>query len=240
MPAYQSCLIRREEIAHATMHFSFSRPDGFKFQAGQYVDLILMNPPRTDLWGNMRTLSIASAPFEDELLFAMRMTDTAFKRALATAPLGQEARLEGPAGSFSLHADPHRPAVFLAGGVGIAPFLSILRQAFHDGLEHRLVLFFSNRRLEYAAYLEELRSLEKIHPRFRFVPTVTDTASLHPKWSGEVGYISGAMLGRHLTDLKAPIYYVSGPSRFVSGMRSVLTVADVEEENIRIEDFGEY
>ncbi len=76
MPAYQSRLIRREEIAQATMQFSFSRPDGFKFQAGQYIDLTLMNPFRTDLWGNIRTLSIASAPFQYGLLFAMPMTDT--------------------------------------------------------------------------------------------------------------------------------------------------------------------
>ncbi len=58
------------------MQFSFSRPDGFKLQAGQYIDLTLMNRFRTDLWGNMRTPSIASAPFQDELLFAMLMTHT--------------------------------------------------------------------------------------------------------------------------------------------------------------------
>ena len=80
--AYASRLLNRVEVAEDTMAFHFEKPPGFAFKPGQSADLTLLNPPETDSEGNVRTFSIASAPFEDQLTFATRMRDTAFKRSL--------------------------------------------------------------------------------------------------------------------------------------------------------------
>jgi ferredoxin-NADP reductase len=112
------------------------RPPGLTFHAGQYVDLVLPDPPRRDVWGNLSTFSIASAPYEPDLEILMRVSSTAFKQALNTAAIGVPVELKGPAGNLHLHADINRPAIFLAGGVGVAPFISVLRQAGHDGARH--------------------------------------------------------------------------------------------------------
>ena len=124
-----SKLIRREEVAEGTIAFHFEKPSGFNFKAGQFADVTLVDPPETDAEGNTRTFSIASPPFENELVFTTRMRDTAFKRSLKKLPLTTEVKIGSAAGSFTLHKNPAKPAVFLAGGIGITPFLSIVRQA---------------------------------------------------------------------------------------------------------------
>ena len=73
MAGYVSKLLNRVEVAQSTMVFHFEKPTGFDFKPGQSADLTLMNPPETDSEGNTRTFSIASAPFENQLVFAMRM-----------------------------------------------------------------------------------------------------------------------------------------------------------------------
>ena len=129
MAGYKSKLLSRVEVAEGTMALYFAKPMGFTFKAGQFVEVTFTDPPDTDGEGNIRTFSIASPPFESELVFTTRMRDTAFKRSLKKVPLGAEVHIGAAAGSFTLHQNSAKPAVFLAGGRGITPFLSILRQA---------------------------------------------------------------------------------------------------------------
>ena len=82
MAGYQPKLLNRVEVAEGTMAFHFEKPPGFDFKPRQAADLILLNPPETDSEGNVRTFSTASVPFEDQLVFATRRRDTAFKRSL--------------------------------------------------------------------------------------------------------------------------------------------------------------
>src|SRR6266496_6805757 len=92
--AYASRLLNRVEVAEGTIAFHFEKPTGFDFKPGQSADLTLPNPPETDAEGNVRTFSIASAPFEDQLMFATRMRDTAFQ-ALAEENAAWHGREDG-------------------------------------------------------------------------------------------------------------------------------------------------
>jgi ferredoxin-NADP reductase len=150
---YEAKLLNRVEVAEDTMAFHFEKPPGFEFRPGQSSDLTLVNPPETDSEGNIRTFSIASAPFEDRLMFATRMRETAFKRSLKAMPIGTAVKVEPATGSFTLHKTSAKPAVLLAGGIGITPFFSIVKQADHERLPHKLYLFYSNRRPEDAPFL---------------------------------------------------------------------------------------
>jgi ferredoxin-NADP reductase len=166
---YGPRLLGRVEVAEGTMAFHFEKPEQFDFKPGQSADLTLSNPPETDTEGNTRTFSIASSPFENQLMFTTRMRDTAFKRSLRKVPMGTRVKIDPPMGSFTLHKNSAKPAVFLAGGIGITPFLSIVRQADHDQLPHKLRLFYSNRRPEDAPFLDTLQILEKSNPNFQLV-----------------------------------------------------------------------
>jgi len=237
---YGSKLLNRVEVAERTMAFYFEKPSRFDFKPGQSADLTLSNPPETDSEGNTRTFSIASSPFENQLMFTTRMRDTAFKRSLKKVPLGTEVKIDSPMGSFTLHKNSAKPAVFLAGGIGITPFLSIVRQADHDRLPHKLSFFYSNRRPEDAPFLDTLQVLEKSNPNFQLVCTMTAMAQSRKEWKGETGLINQEMLSRHLISLQGPIYYVAGPPAMVAGMRKMLVSAKVDEDDIRTEEFGGY
>jgi ferredoxin-NADP reductase len=233
-------LMKREEVAEGTMAFHFAKPADFQFRAGQSIDMTLLDPPETDGEGNIRTFSLAGAPFEGDLMIATRMRDTAFKRVLRNAGLGLEVKIEGASGSFVLHRNPEKPGVFLAGGIGITPFLSIVRQAAHDKAPQQLYLFYSNRRPEDAAFLDLLAEAAKQNPNFHLVATMTDMDKSHREWRGESGSINKDMLTKHLPTLQGPIYYLAGPPGLVTAMRRVLTEAGVDEDDVRSEEFAGY
>jgi ferredoxin-NADP reductase len=237
---HPSRLLTRAEVAEGTMAFHFEKPAHFDFKPGQCIDMTLPEPLETDAEGNARAFSIASCPFEDRLMFATRMRDTAFKRSLKQMPLGSQVKITPPMGSFTLHKNPARAAVFLTGGIGITPFLSILRQADHDRLPHKLHLFYANRRPEDAPFLESLQSLEKSNPNFRLTCTMTQMPKSRLKWDGETGHIDNEMLSRHIANLLGPIYYVAGPPGMVAGLKKMLTGSGVDEDDIRSEDFAGY
>src|ERR1700692_3431483 len=134
MNRYQSRLLGRTEVANCTMAFQFEKPKSFVFKAGQYIDLTLSGSQASASKGLTHTFSIASSPLEQDLLVTTRMRNTAFKEPFSTPPTGRGVSIEGPMGSFSLHNNAARPAVFLAGGIGIAPFLSMLSHAARENL----------------------------------------------------------------------------------------------------------
>jgi len=222
------------------MAFSFSRPPGFQFLAGQSLAMSLVGPPETDAAGDTRTFTIASAPHEPELMIATRMRDSAFKRVLKSAPAGTPVRIDGPSGDLVLHDDPSRPAVFLAGGIGITPFLSMARQAARERLPHRIRLFYSNRRPEDAAFLPELRELEMKNPNYRMIATMAEAGKSARPWSGETGFIRRDMLERHLEDLASPMYYLAGPPAMTMAMQEMLRGAGIRDDAMRYEEFYGY
>jgi len=230
----------RKEVAAGTMAFHFGKPSGFTFAPGQAGDFILADPPETDAEGNKRSFSLASAPYEDDLIIATRMRDTAFKRSLKTIPLGTEFILDAPWGELTLHEDTSVPAVFLTGGIGITPVRSIILQATRDKLAQKLVLFYSNHRPEDTAFLDELTAAQKANPNFTLVATMTKMEKSSRPWHGETGIIDKAMLARTIGALNLPIYYISGPPEMVNAMQKMLTQAGVKSANVRAEEFSGY
>ena len=240
MAIHETRLVRRETVAEGTMAFYFSKPSGFRHAAGQSLLMTLANPPETDGKGNARTFTIASAPHEGELLIATRMRDSAFKKALKTAPMGMAVTIDGPSGEMVLHDDAARPAVFLAGGIGITPFLAMARHAAKERLPHRLYLFYSNRRPEDAAFLPELQEMERLNPNYRLIATMAESEKSAQPWSGETGFIRREMLERHLADIANPIYYFAGPPAMTAAMQQMLEAIGIGEQAMRYEEFYGY
>jgi ferredoxin-NADP reductase len=237
---YTVGLVERRTVAEGTMAFLFEKPAGFAFAPGQFVDMTLLNTDETDAAGNARAFSIASAPEERTVMVATRLRDTAFKRELQRLPLGAAVQLEGPFGKLVPHADQTRPAVFLAGGIGITPFRSMLVHAAMQGSSHRMVLFYSNRRPEDAPFLDELQALQQKHPHYSFVGVMTEPEKSSRPWQGETGRITAALLSRHLANVVSPTYYVVGPPGMVTGLRTMLKDAHIEDRDVRTEKFAGY
>ena len=239
MSVYDSHLQKRENVAEGTIAFHFSKPEGFTFKPGQAIDLMLDVPGLTGDAAR-HAFSLVCAPTENELIIATRMRDSAFKRALGALPIGAKVAIDGPFGSLTLHNKVARPACFIAGGIGITPFMSMLRHAAQQQSEHRLVLLYSNRRPEDAAFLAELQDLERRNRNFRLVATMTDMEKSAASWGGETGMIDADFLSRVLTDLPSAIVYLAGPPGMVEAMRAVLEKAGVDSDDVRSEEFYGY
>ena len=233
--SYKTTLAGRQEIARGTVAFHLKKPEGFTFVAGQAVYVTLPGQKEVDKKGGARTFSIASTPQEPELVIATRMTDTAFKRCLSGLSAGSPVEIEGPYGDLTLEGET-RPAVFLAGGIGITPFRSIILDATAQNPSLDLTLFYSNRCAGDAGFLAELQQLAQQNPRFRLVATMTGV----PDCRGERGYISREMIQRHVGDMTKPAFYVAGPPAMVAAMEALLKQAGVKPENIRAEMFAGY
>ena len=240
MTGNRSTLLSRTEVAEETMAFHFEKPRGFLFKAGQYIDLTLLGPHPGNANGLTHTFSIASSPFAEDLVLTTRMRDTVFKRVLSALPIGTEVRIAGPMGSFTLHNNSARPAVLLAGGIGIAPFFSILSYAAAERLRHPIVLFYANRYFEDAAFMDALWKLAEANPKFRFVPTLTRMPPNYRGWKGETGRICAEMLSTYVGSLRGPIYYLAGPPRMVAAAYRTLGDAGVDQDDVRTEEFAGY
>jgi ferredoxin-NADP reductase len=240
MPIHESRLLRSEVVAEGTMAFYFARPANFNFKSGQNALFTLDHPAEIDAKGPSRTFSLASAPDESELMIATRMRDSAFKRALKDAAPGMALHIDGPGGDMVLHDDPARPAVFLAGGIGITPFLSMARDAAKRRLPHRITLLYSNRRREDAAFLDELQRHEGRNANYHLVATMTDSKASAQKWHGETAMLGRELVERHVPDLKAPIYYLAGPPGMTMAMQSMLEECGVADSDVRYEEFYGY
>lgn len=233
-------LVSRQTVAEGTAAFRFEKPSGWTFQAGQFVDMTLPAPSETDAEGDTRAFSIASAPHEETLMVATRLRDTAFKRVLMKMPLGTAVSITGPSGELTLDPDVTRPAVFLAGGIGITPFRSMILRVTNEKLPQRTLLFYSNRRPEDTPFLTELQALEKGNPNYTLIACMTKMEDSKRPWYGETGPIDKGLLTRHMKDIVSPIYYIAGPPGMVQGLRKMIQQTGVADADIRAEEFAGY
>jgi ferredoxin-NADP reductase len=237
----------KQKVAEGTYSFTFAKPDSFTPKAGQHVRVTLIDPPETDDEGNSRFLSFASSPQEEDLVFAMRMRDTAFKRVFANLRPRDRVLMQmrlgpSPHGSFELKesADAGRPAVFLIGGIGIVPTFSMVKDSLKRRVQSPIYLFYANRRPEDAPFLSDLQALAKKHANFIFVPTMSESEKSSQTWNGETGRITGDLVKKYVKDLQKPIYYIAGLTEMVSAMQKMLKQAGISKDSIRAEEFGAF
>ena len=230
MNKYELLLKGHQEVAAGTMAFSFTKPPGFVFKPGQAVTIFLIDPP-PEANSRQRIFSLVSAPFEAELTVATRMREgSPFKRALKSLQVGAKLELKGPRGVMTLHEDRSRAAVFIAGGIGITPFMSMLRQAAHDGFDQSLLLLCSNRRQQDTPFLAELQGLERQSANFRLLARMTDRD----------GFVDAEAIRLFVGDTAAPVYYLAGPPAMVTAMKAILRGAGVSDADVRSEQFYGY
>jgi ferredoxin-NADP reductase len=229
----------KREVAKGTLLVVFDLlGEQVDFQPGQYFWVTLLDPPYDDEKGPRRHISVVTSPNERGVLgLCTRLRDSAFKRSLAELPVGAEVEVEQPKGSFVLPAETDLPYVFVAGGIGITVFRSMLRYIAEEGLPHRVTLVYSNRDRESAAFLDELGELERALESLDVVLTMTD----EPGWDGESRRIGPELLRDHLgADLGSFRYLLAGPPGMVEGVVEQLQGAGVPDERIVAERFSGY
>jgi len=208
------------------------------FRPGQYFWVTLLDPPYDDEKGPRRHISVVTSPNDRGVLgLCTRLRDTAFKRSLAELAVGAEVEVEEPKGDFVLPEETDLPYVFVAGGIGITVFRSMLLYIAEEGLPHRVTLVYSNRDRASTAFLDELTELERANENIRLVLTMTDD----PQWEGESRRIGPDLLADRLDGpLDGYRYLLAGPPAMVEGVTGQLLDAGIPEDRVRPERFTGY
>lgn len=226
---FRTVLLERRQVADKTLEVSFERPEQFTFQAGQYIQLRLPKLLHADPKGSSRVFSIASSPLDEKKIsIAYRETGSGFKRTLRELATGSETMIEGPHGFYTLAGVPSRALGLVAGGIGITPFMSMLRFAAESDEETRarVTLLYSNQSPKSAAYLEELEEMERQNARL----------SVRKKF----GVIDADFVRKNVEDVNGCIWYIAGPPIMVESTRSVLHAVGVDSSSVYFENFIGY
>jgi ferredoxin-NADP reductase len=233
----QSPVMEAEVVASwkptpTTHAIRLTKPKGFHFRPVQFTFLGL----RTEQGREWRPMSLATSPTREQLEYAVRRSDSAFKHAFSELKPGNRAWIRGPFGEFFLNET--RPAVLIAGGIGITPLKGMAEYATDRELPIPVRLLYSSRSVEEIAYRSELEVLAERNPRFRVVHTLT--GSVPDNWTGATGRISARTLDACVSGLSNPLYYVCGAPQFVQDQLAMLGRRGVPESDLDWELFRGY
>lgn len=212
-----------------TLFFVPLRPkDRFSFVAGQFVMVFL---PACGARGRAYTLT--SLPNEPEVAVTVKKMGP-FSTALCALRVGARVTMKGPYGRFFPTA-PMKKLAFFAGGIGIAPFYTLLRHEVAHGGKRTVVLFYSNRRARDIAFRDALGALAEKLPRAAVVYAVTGEK---PRvFSCETRRIDAPMIREYAHTLNGRYCFLCGSTEFIHGIRKTLARLGVPEKRIITETF---
>lgn len=229
MSGYDVTFLGAEMCGEDVLMARLQRPEGYEFAAGQWFTLRL----ETASGPQSKTFSHCSAPQDLELEMATRLSGSAFKNALAALPAGAPVHIAGPGGSFGLPPTTQR-VVFLAGGVGITPVRSILRDAVRSGRRFtEAVLLYGNRDGSCVPFADEFQAMGD-----EGIRTVVCYERPPDGWRGESGFITAQTVRRHLDPSQGHLFVVTGPPPMVAAMERVLDALRVPSSRRLVERFG--
>lgn len=231
---YRVHLVQKKKVARETVSFHFEKPQGYSHKAGQFIVLKVLDL-EADEKETEHFFSLSSAPYEDALAITTRIRGTKLKQKLNSYDIGHEIQISDAMGSFLLDEE-NKPVVFLAGGIGITPFRSMILQETYEKSPRTITLFYSNPTQLEAAYLEELQEGEKNNRNFKLVPIMTRDET----WEGEKDHISFNMIKKNISDVPKVVFYSAGPPQMVETLKSMLLTSGILQERIKVEEFEGY
>ena len=228
-------VVSNDPVTHDMRHLvlRLTEPAELKFFPGQYVDITV---PGTD---ETRSFSMANITSRDGglLEFVIKVyPDGLFSHFLDTRlAVGDRLHLSGPFGVFTLRESPDAELIFVGGGAGMAPILSLLRSMAERGIDRKATYYYGARQRRDLCFEKELRELEETLPNFRYIPALSEAAP-DDDWDGETGLITD-VVKRLAGNLAGAHAYVCGPPPMVEAAQVMLAVAGVEEKRIYFDKF---
>ncbi len=234
---YVMKLKSKEQVANGVYHFTFTPDRKLDFQPGQYMEWPLGHE-HPDSRGNRRYFTIASSPTEKTAMLGVKFYkhSSSFKKKLLSMRPGDTIVAAQLAGGFVLPRDPKKKLVFIAGGIGITPFRSMLKYLADRGEEREVAVIYSSASMQEIAYYDVFKeAAQKIGVNTVF--TFTDKTKIDPSWKGHTGYVDAEMIAQVVPDYKERIFYVSGPNALVDASKRVLSGMGVPNSQIKTDFF---
>lgn len=239
-PKYRLALKLKEKylIAQNTMVFNFGKVNNFAFVPGQYMEWTLPHK-HSDSRGNRRYFSISSSPKED-LQIAVRFHDpsSSYKKTLASLESGKEIIATSLTGDFVLPKNLNTSMVFIAGGIGITPFRSIIQHIIDSNIRVSIILLYSNRSVGEIAFADVFQ--KAIPNGIRTLYTLTDSSNLPKDWNGEIGHFTPEIIKKYISDYINKQFYISGPTGMVQSTEKMILGLGVSKKKITTDYFPGY
>lgn len=223
-------LVHSEEIAKGTSLFTFSLDEDIAFKSGQVFHIALRE-------GLKHHFTILNSPNEKRMIsFATRMRDSEFKNTLKALPLGAEVEIYKIKGEFVLPEDTSKPLVLIALGIGITPYVSMLRFIHEEHLPYHVTLIYSDSDVASMAFLEELKAYAKDNSNLKLILTVTKD----PGWTEEKRHVDEQFIKEYVSNFMEPVYYISGAPMAVEAVSGSLVRLGIPTEQVKSENFTGY
>lgn len=239
--SYTLPLLKKQEEAKGIFSFYFDRTgNSFDFLPGQYMRVTIPGV-ENDERGNSRMFSISSPPSEKEILMHTTMiTQSPFKKKLASLSAGDEVNFFGPVGRFVLDPEDKSERVLLAGGIGLTPFHSMIKYVFDKKLDIHLTLIVSFSNFEDCIFVKELTEISDRTENIKVVYTLSQADNIPPDWKGEKGRINPEMIKRYVPNFNDVVFYVCGSEKVIFALEDIIQGMGVANEKINKEYFPGY
>ncbi|HKC15036.1 MAG TPA: FAD-dependent oxidoreductase [Patescibacteria group bacterium] len=221
-------LVDKEIQTGDVKSFVFEPDIPVEWAAGQFM-VYRLDHENPDIRGKQRFFTISSAPFEKHIVITTHIQkdkSSTFKKSLDSLKIGDFIEAKGPDGDFILE-DPNKNYVFIAGGIGITPFHSIIADLAHKSLPINITLFYANKTEEFP-FKEEFEKIREQNTSFKVHYVVS------PK------HIDENLIKENVADLQKKIFYVSGPEKMVEDLTEMIKGIGIKEENIKQDFFPGY
>ncbi len=228
----------RTRIAPDTYEFVFPAPSNFRFKPGQYMEWTLAHPD-PDERGNRRYFTLASAPTEHNLRLAVKFyqKSSTFKKAMLALNRNTVVVASQLAGDFVLPDNPWQKCIFIAGGIGVTPFRSMIKYLLDQHQRRPITLFYASKRIEDIVYRDVFdRAQQELG--IRTIYTVTDSTNLPANWTGKVGRITPELIRTTVPDYRNCIFYISGPRGMVDYFKDVINLLGTPGLQVRTDYFA--
>lgn len=233
---------KKEKLAADTFTFFFKRNGTERpFISGQYYEMKLPHS-NMDERGDSRVFTISSSPTNTEFItITTRIIQSTFKLTLGELKPGEKVQFDGPWDDLNFDERDASPHVFLAGGIGLTPYHSIIQYCLDKGIQRKMTLFVSWKTQSDIIFDDFFRKAEDTLKDFTYVPTLTEEKSLSTDlWDREIGRIDEKMIKKYVQDIKKSLYYFSGPPSMVNALKDTVVRMGVSKEKIIAEEFEGY
>lgn len=228
-------LTEKKEIADNTWWFKFELNNQVKFKPGQIFYLTLPKLKYEDKRGNRRHFSIVNSPTDStHIEMATRITGSGFKKTLKEMNLNGSVDVSNISGTFILPEQTGKKIVFISLGIGITPFICMLRYIKDKELDLPIVLIYSNQTISSAPFFQELNEYDK--KILEFVPIITKDS----RWEGEKERINREFITKRFQKPNNNYYMIAGPPNAAFSVKDEIVAAGVDDENVQVEDFYGY
>lgn len=230
-------LSSKNKLSNDTYEFNFPKDKNFNFKPGQYMQWALPHK-KTDSRGNRRYFSLSSSPTENKISVTVKFYENSSSYKKELLNLHSKIIASSLSGDFTMPSDLNKPLVFIAGGVGITPFRSMVKYILDNKLKCNIILLYSNKTKEEILFKDIFEKAEPLGLKALYV--LTDKENLPKDWKGSAGHIDEQMIRKEIPDYKTRIFYISGPQSMVKIFEELLKSMKVSKNQIKTDFFPGY